>query len=379
MTTARSVRLGRGNRRAGGRAHMPALGVLPAQLPRSARQRRRDGCRTVAAAFAACLSLGALTLPPGLAAQDPGQDTAAVRVTLHLRDADTNGSLMGALIELAGHPRRYVTGMDGRVSFEVPAGHYTVTAQKGGYATLRGAFSVVGAGVLTVMMHELGDLETDIAGRLLVRVAEFGTGRLIQGTAVSIPGGPARLTDGQGWVEFTGLGGPAAEVTVEMFGYETRTEPISLHQGRTTVAEVAMAINAVVLAPIEVVASSGFLERQGVYWRIERGWPDRLMTREELMEKAEPRLADAFRTLARIRVDYRGPLAALTTHTGCPIAVYLDGRPLTSSDPVGLNIDDVLAEEVEFAEVYDRGRTPARFPGACGSVLLWSRERARGR
>ena len=256
-------------------------------------------------------------------------------------------------------------------------GDYTVTSHKGGYATLSGAFRVVGDGVLTVMMHELGDLETSIPERLLLRVAEFGTGRLIEGAVVSIFDGPPRLTDGQGWVEFTGLNGPVTDVTVEMFGYETRTEPISLHEGRTTVVEVAMAINAVVLAPIEVVASSRFLEKQGVYWRIERGWPDRLMSREELMKKAEPRLADAFRHLPGIRVDYRGALAALTTHTGCPIAVYLDGQPLTASDPVGLNIDDVLAEDVEFAEVYYRGRVPARFGGRCGAVLLWSRKRAR--
>jgi len=329
-------------------------------------------------ALVACLGLAWPASAAGLAAQEPDDpDSEPVRVTLHLRDANTNESLMGALIELAGHPRRYVTGMNGRVSFDIPAGHYTVTAHKGGYATLRGAFHVLGAGVLNVMMHELGDLETDIPERLLLRVAEFGTGRLIEGAAVSIPGESARLTDGQGWVEFTGLSEPVTEVTVAMLGYETRTEPIALHVGRTTVVEVAMAIEAVVLAPIEVLAKSGFLERQGVYWRIERGWPDRLMTREELMERARPRLADAFRSLPRIRVDYRGALAALTTHMGCPIAVYLDGRLLTDSDPVGLNIDDVLAEEVEFAEVYDRGRVPARFPGPCGAVLLWSSERAR--
>ena len=337
---------------------------------------RRQGSRARMAALAACLAVLLPASERGLAAQEPDQDAGVVGVTLHLRDADTNQSLMGVLIELAGHSRRYVTGMNGRVSFEVPAGHYTVTARKGGYATLRGAFHVLGEGVLTVMMHRLGDLETGVPEKLLLRVAEFGTGRLIEGASVSIPGRPARLTDGQGWVEFAGLNGPVAEVTAAMFGYETRTETIALHEGRTTVVEVAMAIDAVVLAPIEVVASSGFLEKQGVYWRIERGWPDRLMTREELIERAEPRLADAFRSLGGIRVDYRGALAALTTHTGCPIAVYFDGRPLTDSNPVGLNIDDVLAEEVEFAEVYHRGRTPARFPGPCGSVLLWSSERA---
>ena len=336
----------------------------------------RDGCRPVVAAVSACLGVCSLMFAFGLAGQEPDQDPEVVGVTLHLRDADDNGPLMGVLIELAGHSRRYITGMNGRVSFDIPPGHYTVTAHKGGYATLRGAFRVVGAGVLTVMMHALDDLATNIPERLLLRVAEFGTGRLIEGAAVSVRGGPARLTDGQGWVEFTDLGGPATEVTVEMLGYETRTEPISLRRGRTTVVEVAMAIDAVVLAPIEVVAGSGFLERQGVYWRIERGWPDRLMSRDELVERAEPRLADAFRSLPGIRVDYRGGLAALTTHTGCPIPVYLDGLPLTTSDPVGLNIDDVLAEEVEFAEVYDRGRVPARFGGGCGVVLLWSRKRA---
>ena len=300
-----------------------------------------------------------------------------VRMTVRLLEAETNGVLRGALIELSGLPRRYVTGTDGRATLEVPMGYYTLTAHKGGYATLRGDFRVIHSGELTFRMHELGDVDTSIPERLLVRVAEFGSGRLIDGAAVLLPGGQARMTDGQGWVEFRDLSGPVAEVTVKMFGYETRTEPVSLHEGRTTVLEVAMSVDAVVLAPIEVTAQSRFLEKQGVYWRIDRGWPDRLLTREELMERAEPRLADAFRNLfPGLRVDYWGPFAVLMTHLGCVIPVYLDGQPLTTSDPVGLNIDDILAEEVALAEVYETGRTPGRFPGACGAVLLWSRQRA---
>ena len=302
-----------------------------------------------------------------------------VRITVHVRDADADGALLGALIELSGHARRYVTDMSGRVSFDIPEGDYSFTARKGGYVTVRGGFRAAYNGDLTVMMRELGDVDTSVPGRLLVRVAEFGSGRLVEGAAVSITGGRARTTDGRGWVEFTDLGGPVAEVTVRGFGYETRTEPIPLLAGRTTVVELAMAIDAVVLAPLEVRVQSRFLERQGVYWRIDRGWPDRLLMREELVEQARPRLADAFRSLTGVRVDYRGALAGLTTHTGCAIAVYLDGRPLTDSDPVGLNIDDVPPEDIEFAEVYERGRTPARFPGPCGAVLLWSRERARSR
>lgn len=334
--------------------------------------------RTVIVGFLVSLSpvsVGA----PALAAQEPGRETETLRVTLHLRDADTDGPLMGALIEISGHSRRYVTGVGGQVAFELPEGHYTFAARKGGYATLRGDFTIVYQGDLTVVMHRLGAVDTSLPGRLLVRVAESGSGRLIEGATVSLPGGLGGLTDGQGWVEFGDLDGPVAEVTVRMLGYETRTESISLRDGRTTVVEVALSIDAVVLAPLEVTAESRFLEKQGVYWRIDRGWPDKLLTREELIERAEPRLADAFRQLAGVRVDYRGHLAVLTTHGGCPIPVFLDGRPL-GLNVVGLNIDDIEAEDVELAEYYDPGRVPSRYvrPSAnnCGAVLMWSRRAA---
>ncbi len=333
----------------------------------------------------ACLTIALTASAPVLAAQEPEPETETLRVTLHLRDADTDGPLMGALIEISGQSRRYVTGVGGQATFELPAGRYTFTARKGGYATLRGDFRVVYQGNLMVMMHELADVDTSVPGRLLVRVAESGSGRLIEGAAVSLAQGEGRLTDGQGWVEFRDLDGSVAEVTVQMFGYETRTEPISLREGRTTVVEVAMAIDAVVLAPIEVTAESRFLEKQGVYWRIDRGWPDKLLTREELMERSVPRLADAFRHLAGVWVDYWGPFAFLKTHTGCPIPVFLDGRRLGSDVTalnfvVGLNIDDIPAEDLELAEYYEPGRVPSRFvtPSSnnCGAVLLWSRRLA---
>lgn len=333
---------------------------------------------------AIALSAASLAPPSGLAAQEPERDTLVFRVTANLRDADTKEALLGALIVVTGHPGRYVTGMHGQVGFDLPAGHYTFTAHKGGYATLKGDFHVVRAGNLMVMMNELGEVDTGIPGRLLVRVAEFGSGRLIEGAGVSLSGGQARITDGQGWVEFRGLSGPAAEVVVRSFGYETRTETVSLQNGRTTVVEVSLAIDAVVLAPLEVEARSRFLEKQGVYWRLDRGWADHLLTREELVERSEPYLSDAFRHLPGLQVIREGYLAGLATYSGCPIPVFLDGRPVGLA---GLNMNDLQPEELEFAEVYDHGRVPGRYlpvadyrepPHICGIVLLWSRKRARG-
>ena len=304
------------------------------------------------------------------------QDTTTFRVTLHLRAVDGETPLLGALIELPGHPRPYVTGMSGQVSLQIPAGRYTITANKGGYTTLHGSFRVAREGDLGVMMRELGDVDMSIPGRLLVRVSEFGSGRLIQGASVSVTGEGAQLSDGQGSVEFTDLKGLVAEVGVEGFGYEPRTGTVSLDPESTTVVEFAMAIDAIVLDPIEVEAGSSFLERMGVNWRVERGWPDSLLTREVLMEEGRPNLADAFRKLPGVMVGFRGPIVVLTTYGGCPIPVLLDGQSVGTSI-VGLSLNDIPAEYLELAEVYQPGRVPGRFgESPCGLILLWSRERA---
>ena len=83
--------------------------------------RAGTGCGAVA------LSVAFLAPPSGLAAQEPEQDTTVFRVTANLRDADTNEALLGALIELTGHPGRYVTEMHGQVGFDLQAGHYSFT------------------------------------------------------------------------------------------------------------------------------------------------------------------------------------------------------------------------------------------------------------
>ena len=333
-----------------------------------------DRYRIALLVFLASSSFGSFAFPAVLAAQE----AETVRVTVHLRDADTNTPLMGALIELSGHSRRYVTGMDGRVSFEVPMGRYALTAHKGGYATLRGDFRVTRAGHLTFLMHELGDVDTSIPERLLVRVAEFGSGRLIEWAAVSLFGGQGGLTDGSGWVEFGEVSGPVAEVTVQMFGYERRTDPVTLHEGRTTVVEVAMSVDAVVLAPLEVVAKSRYLEKHGVYWRMDHGHAMHVFDSEDLIERGGvPYLTQAFTKLPSLYV-FGGTIFG---RRQCEIALYWDGMPWhLAAVPWGL--DEVPPGEIELVEVYTGMRTPLRFsrwPGDindCGAIAVWSRRRA---
>ena len=310
-------------------------------------------------------------------AREPGREATAVPVTVQVSDAESGAPLLGALIELSGRSRRYVTGMDGKVTFEIPPGHYTFTVHKGGYATLRGDFGVVGASDLAIVMHGLGDVDASIPERLLVRVAEFGTGRLIEGAAVSLPGGQGGLTDGSGWVEFRDVGGAAAEVTVQMLGYRKRTEPVTLHEGRTTVVEVAMSIDAVVLAPIEVEVRSGFLEAQGVYWRMDHGHAMHVFDSDDLIERGGvPYLTEAFRKIPGLHVY--GP-GIILGRRQCEIATYWDGMPIgLSTAPTG----GITPEDIELVEVYTGLRTPLRFsrwPGDindCGAIAYWSKRLA---
>lgn len=336
--------------------------------------------RAVAMGVAAALWGGAPAPGGGvLGAQEPAGAAERVSVTLRVLDAEGEAPLLGVLIELSGVSRRYVTGLAGEAYLDIPPGHYTFTVRKGGYATLRGDFGVIGASELTVVMHELGDVDTSVPGRLLVRVAEFGSGSLIEGATVSVPGAGGGLTDGNGWVEFTDLAGPDAEVTIRMIGYRTRTEPVTLREGRTTVVEVAMAIDAVVLAPLEVEVRSGFLEAQGVYWRMDHGRSMHVFDSEDLIERGgKPYILMAFTNIPNLHV-YGHDL--ILGRRQCELATYWDGMPINLAATPDLP-GPIQPEDIELVEVYTGLRTPTRFsrwPGdinTCGAIAWWSKRRA---
>ena len=177
--------------------------------------------------------------------------------------------------------------------------------------------------------------------------------------------------------------GAVAEVTVQMIGYRKRTEPVTMHAGRTTVVEVAMSIDAVVLAPLEVEVRSGFLEAQGVYWRMDHGHAMHVFDSEDLVERGGvPYLSEAFRKIPGLHV-FGGTIFGLR---GCDIALYWDGVPTHFGEeivrPIPGGLDFLPPEEIELVEVYTGIRTPTRFsrwPGDtndCGAIAVWSKHRA---
>ncbi len=323
------------------------------------------------------LVLGASLLAPRAAptslwAQDPADDPVAVGLEGRVLDAESGEGVPGVVIRLFGQSGRHVSGPDGEVSFEVPPGRYAFTAWKPGYATVESSLPVGIAGEFTVSMHRLDDVDLDVPARLVVRVGEYGSGRPVEGAAVSLQGGGARSTDARGMAEFTGLTEPVAELSVDMIGYAGRTEQVSLLLERTTVVQMALTVEAVALEPLEVEVRSRFLEARGVYWRIDHGRVQHLLTRETLDTLSV--LTDGLKRLPGMRVEYYGDLPYVVGRRRCPLRVFLDGFALYPD-----NIDDVLPEEIELAEIFLAERTPTQFGGIdnkCGAIVLWSRRKA---
>lgn len=336
--------------------------------------RVRGGYRTAVLGVAASLSIGLFAAPSALWALERGQEP--IRVTLQLRDDESLAPLLGALIEVSGQARRYVTGVDGQATVDVPAGAYVITVRKGGYATLTHELEVVRPEEVTLSLRKLADVEAGLPATLLVRVREAGTERAIEGAAVSLGDEETRMTDGSGNVQFSTLSGPA-RINVEMIGYADRSEPVSVSPDGITFVDLAMAVDAVVLPPIEVEVRSRFLLANGVYRRIDRGQVMRMVSREQLEQFPVSFLSDALANVPGVTVDRRtvgetrvfGP--ARGDPNGCELQVFVDGIP------TDMNIDAFSPEMVELAEIYWGLRTPMQYRGVnasnCGVVLLWMR------
>lgn len=299
-----------------------------------------------------------------------------VRVTVRMRDDASRAPLLGGLVRVPGQPRPYITGVDGQVEFELPAGQYVITARKGGYSTLTHVLDVSHPEVVTLRLRRLAEVEPGLPATLLVRVREAESGRAIEGAAVSLLGGETRVTDSRGNVQFETLSGEA-RISAQMIGYADRTEPVSVHSDGMTFVDLTMAVDAVVLPPIEVEVRSRHLLANGVYRRIDSGQVMRLLTRKEIERFPVSFLSDAFNFVPGVRVDRSTPGNARLLGpdrgdpNGCELKLYVDGIP------TDMSIDALSPEMVEVAEVYWGLRTPMQYRGVnasnCGVVLLWTR------
>lgn len=169
--------------------------------------------------------------------------------------------------------------------------------------------------------------------------------------------------------------------------------------------EIRLRNDAVMLAPITVVARSGRVSPvlSGFYHRMENGF-GRYITRDQIERRQPGQITDMLRMLPGVRMTPRASgigadvvmNRAAPRVGGCPVQIFLDGIRVNRGDAPTVNRDsldeslialnetisvDELADpsELEGIEVYyGLAGVPAEFMGPdarCGTVAVWTRER----
>jgi hypothetical protein len=256
----------------------------------------------------------------------------------------------------------------------------------------------------TALAAQIGAAQGGLRGQVL----DEETGEGVAGVEVIFldarERGRARaITDSLGLFRLSRVPAGRFSLRASRIGYADVTTPQwSLARADTLIVEIRIAQDAVLLAPLEIVARarpapSAVLD--DFRWRMERGHGT-YFGRAEIVQRNPGYITDLLRTVPGVRVVSTGRgRADMHVEMGralpgqgggaCPVQVFLDGRLVTpyvgggtrrTVDP-GFAIDDLVSpSDLEGVEVYRGVSTvPAEFmtPEArCGVVALWTRRGA---
>lgn len=219
------------------------------------------------------------------------------------------------------------------------------------------------------------------AATVHVIVTSAETGDPLPGTQVLLASaGVAGTTDAKGEVRLSSVTPGIHRIEARRPGYAARSEVLTLAAGATPLIRIALPLQTIALAPLEVKARAShgkeMLRSAGFFRRQEAGF-GAFVTRAEIEELRTRRLSDAIRRVPGIRLastafsDQKASMAR-STGTRCPIQYFVNGVPVH-----GFNIDDVGVQDVEGLEIY-RGASelPPEFnrgSAMCGVIVIWTR------
>jgi hypothetical protein len=194
-----------------------------------------------------------------------------------------------------------------------------------------------------------------------------------------------RMTDDQGRFSFEVRRAPGVRIEAQRIGYREATTPRLLFDGRTFLeVEIRLDVEAVLLAPLEVVAWS--VRRSPVFsefdYRVRAGYGS-YFTRADIERTKPGMVTDLLASLPGVRLRSSGTgharvveMSQITRMGACPVQVFMDGRLMNRSGDIPID-ELVTPADVEGLEVY-RGlaTVPPEFYNdwaRCGVVAIWTR------
>lgn len=201
-----------------------------------------------------------------------------------------------------------------------------------------------------------------------------------------------RITDQAGEFSLLVQHRAAVRLRAGRLGYQDVTTPFLHFEGRDFfVVQLLLDVDAVLLAPLEVVAHGTRLFRSPTFSEFDlraRSGFGSYFTRADI-ERIQPgRVTDLLQQIPGVHLQSRGRGARRTVSMGrttmgpggggCPVQIFVDGRLITRAGAGEISVDDlVVPQAVEGIEVY-RGLStvPPEFlnPDArCGVIGIWTR------
>jgi hypothetical protein len=244
------------------------------------------------------------------------------------------------------------------------------------------------------------------------RVVDDATEQAIAGARVKLlreSGALIRstVTNPDGFFRFELADGGWHRLSADRIGFQEAVTPVfSAERRQETTVEIRLATDAILLAPLEIVArrsAQGNPTLSGFYYRMNRGL-GYFISREDIALRGASHVADLLAAAPGVRIlrarrgggwtVYMG--RALPAVGGCPTQVFIDGMLMNrrlasvnrdaSGQPVSVDfledvdfsIDELVSPTIiEGIEVYNGlSGVPAEFVNTdsrCGVVLIWTR------
>jgi hypothetical protein len=199
------------------------------------------------------------------------------------------------------------------------------------------------------------------------------------------------LTDSAGTFHFSPSAAGAYLLHAERVGYRSvRSARLSLAPDDTVQVELRVSTDAVLLAPLTVVAGAtrrvADQRREGFEWRRRTKAVGRFLGPDEIRRLNPFNATDAIQHVPFVRVSgsgyYRWLLLrkrhGLEANHFCNANIYIDGALVQGVDPSTMMIDQLVsARSLAAVEVYPtHSSAPGEFPPLmdpnCGVIVLWT-------
>lgn len=360
---------------------MPARPGCDGRTTRHAKAQRTESLRRLILLPAL---VSALYVTPTVAQET--QETGTVTVTGNVVD-DANGQpVAGVVVVLEALGLTLVTDDQGQFDLDrVPRGVYDLRLVHRDYERLDGDLTIDRPGEFFLGLTPIGEPGDGMITGIVGVVTDQVNGQPVPGVVVNVAGiGRVATTNEDGRFTLSELIPGRHDVVFSHLGYRPRTESIDVETAHVVKLQIALAVDAIALDPIEVTVDrqDGNLQRVGFYQREEDGWGD-FLDREDIEFWNPVQLTAALMrfpgvtTVPNPDMPSRGFLAFRRMGTECIPTVYLEGVRIGGSrDPAG--IDDIVnPSAVAGVEVYrNTAGIPPQYWGtgsSCGVVLIWLR------